>query len=175
EQHDDEQHDAGDPHVWLDPTLVIDVVDEIEAVLADAGVETCADDVETALTELDQQLVEILAVVANDDRVLVTGHDSFAYFANRYGFEVLGAVVPATSTLAEPSAGELAELTELIEERSVRAIFTDAFETAVDADALGERLGIPVVALATGSVTDDAPTYAAMMTANARAIADALS
>ncbi|MGA1051677.1 MAG: metal ABC transporter substrate-binding protein [Ilumatobacteraceae bacterium] len=176
DEHDDERDDErGDPHVWLDPTLVIDVVDEIEAVLVESGFETCADDVETDLARLDQELAETLADVAPSDRILVTGHDSLAYFAERYDFEVLGAVIPSTSTLAEPSAGELADLAELIEDRSVRAIFTDAFETAVDADALGERLGIPVVALATGSVTDEAPTYAAMMTANARAIADALA
>ena len=161
--------------MWLDPVLVIDVLDEIESVLDQAGFETCTADVRSSLTALDGEIADILAVVAASDRTLVTGHDSFAYFAERYDFEVLGAVVPSTSTLAEPSAGELAELTELIEERAVRAIFTDAFETAVDADALADRIGIPVVELATGSTTDGAPTYAAMMTSNARSIAEALS
>ena len=78
-----------------------------------------------------------LAGIPPDDRVLVTNHEVFGYFADRYDFEVLGAIIPGGSTLAEPSAADLADLAREIDERGVPAIFA---ETSV-ADSAGRRAG----------------------------------
>lgn len=172
---DEHAHGDGDPHVWQDPTRVAGALDVIASALTPAGYRTCVETYREELLALDTEIAAILAPIPADERLLVTSHDSLAYFADRYGFEVVGTVIPSTSTMADSSAGELAELADLVEERSVRAIFTDAFESASDAEALAERIGIPVVALVTGALTDEAPTYAAMMRANATTIAEALT
>lgn len=174
---DDDEHDHGDgdPHVWQDPTRVAGALDVIASALTPAGFRTCGETYREELLALDTEISAILANIPDDERILVTSHDSLAYFADRYGFEVVGTVIASTSTMAESSAGELAELAELVEERSVRAIFTDALESASDAEALADRIGVPVVPLVTDAVTDEAPTYAAMMRSNATTIAEALA
>lgn len=174
-EEDEHAHGEGDPHVWQDPTRVAGALDVVASALAAAGVETCEAAYHDELLALDAEITEILAAVPAEDRLLVTSHDSLAYFADRYGFEVVGTVIPATSTMAESSAGELAELTDLIEQRSVKTIFTDAFESTGDAEALADRIGIPVVPLVTDALTDAAPTYAELMRSNATTIATALS
>jgi zinc/manganese transport system substrate-binding protein len=177
DEHGDDEHGHGDgdPHVWQDPTRVAGALDVIASALAAAGHDTCEVAYRDELMALDTEIAEILAPIPVDERLLVTSHDSLAYFADRYDFEVVGTVIASTSTMAESSAGDLAELARLVEERSVRAIFTDAFESASDAEALADRIGIPVVPLVTGALTDDAPTYADMMRSNAATIAGALA
>lgn len=173
---DDHGHaDGGDPHLWQDPTRVAGALDVIASALAAAGLDTCEAAYHDELLALDAEIAEILAPLPAGDRLLVTGHESLGYFADRYGFEIVGTVIPSTSTMAESSAGQLAELTTLIEERSVRAIFTDAFESASDAEALAGRLGIPVVPLVTGALDDDTPSYVELLRSNATAIAEALT
>lgn len=168
-------HGEGDPHVWQDPARVAGALDVIASALAAADYETCAATYRDELLALDTEIAEILAPIPVGERLLVTSHDSLAYFADRYDFEVVGTVIPSTSTMAESSAGELAALADLVDQRAARAIFTDAFESASDAGALAARIGIPVVPLVTDALTDDAPTYAAMMRSNATTIADALA
>ena len=68
-------------------------------------------------------------------RMLVTNHDALGYLADRYDFEILGSVLPSTSTLTEASPGELEELGAAIEAAGVPAIFTERFSDSADADA----------------------------------------
>lgn len=172
---DEHAHGDGDPHVWQDPTRIAGALDVIASALAPLGIETCEADYRDELLALDAEIAATLAPIPAPQRLLVTSHDSLAYFADRYDFEIVGTVIPSTSTMADSSSGELAELADLVEQRSVRAIFTDAFESASDAEALADRIGIPVVPLVTDAVTDGAPTYAEMMRSNATTIADALA
>lgn len=172
---DEHDHGDGDPHVWQDPTRIAGALDVIASAIAAAGLETCETEYHDELMALDVEITAILADVPAERRLLATSHDSLAYFADRYDFEIVGTVVPSTSTMGETSAGELAELTDLIEDRGVTAIFTDAFESASDAEALAERIGIDVVPLVTDALTDDADTYAELMRSNAATIATTLS
>ena len=109
--------------------------------------------------------------------MLVTNHDAFGYFADRYGFEIIGTVIPSASTLGESSAGQLAELADVIEQHDVPAIFAERLGSAADAEALADRLGVDVVELDSDALEPDGPasTYTGMMRANAAAIAAALS
>jgi ABC-type Zn uptake system ZnuABC Zn-binding protein ZnuA len=113
--------------------------------------------------------------VPADQRKLVTDHDAFNYFANRYGIQVVGAVIPSQSTQAQPSAGEVADLISLIKRENVKAVFpessinpnlaqTIARETGASADytLYGDTLGED------GS---DGDTYLKMEAANADAMA----
>ena len=108
----------------------------------------------------------------------MTNHDVFGYFADRYGFEVLGAVIPGGSTLAEPSASDLADLAALMVARHVPAVFADASSPARLAEALAaEGADVTVVELYTeslGPAGSAGDTYIGMMRTNAERIAAAL-
>jgi zinc/manganese transport system substrate-binding protein len=109
--------------------------------------------------------------------VLVTNHDSLAYFADRYDFTVLGSILPSTSTLTEASPGQLEELGRAIQAEGVPAIFAESVSSTADADALADRLGVDVVVLYTESLGEPgsgAETYADLMRFDATAIANAL-
>jgi zinc/manganese transport system substrate-binding protein len=175
--------DAGaDPHLWFDPTVVADVAavvtDELAAAGADVDAsEQCLDELTAELESLDAELDEILSVVPPDRRLLVTNHDALGRFADRYDFEILGSVIPGSSTLAEASPAELEQLADDIETQGVPAVFAEALESTDEATTLADRLGVEVVTLYTDSLGEEgsgAETYADLMRFNASAIADAL-
>ncbi|HEX6658538.1 MAG TPA: metal ABC transporter substrate-binding protein [Ilumatobacter sp.] len=173
----------GDPHIWQDPGRVIAAVDAIESAVVAAGrdpaaVAECADAYRSELTALDEDIVAALAPVPAERRVMVTNHDAFGYFAERYGFQIIGTVIPSLSTLGEASAGQLAELADAIERNGVPAIFAERLGSATEAEALAKRLGVAVVELDSDALESDGlaatATYTGMMRANADTIAAAL-
>jgi zinc/manganese transport system substrate-binding protein len=175
--------DGGDPHLWFDPTVVADAASPIADALVAAGadaatMERCVDEVVAELDDLDAHLTEILSALAPDRRLLVTNHDALERFAERYDLEILGTVLPGSSTLAEASPAELEQLAADIEAARVPAIFAEALESTDEATTLAERLGVDVVTLYTDSLGEEgsgAETYPDLMRFDARAIADALS
>ncbi len=173
--HGDHDHDGTDPHFWMDPTLVADLV----MVIADRynTSPSCATAYRDELLALDADISSMVATIPPDRRILVTNHDALGYFADRYGFDVVGTVIPSMTTMAEPSAANLADLAETIEATGARAIFTEELGHDADATALGQRLGIPVIPLSTGTLdpNDDRSTYVEMMRSNTTLIVDALS
>jgi zinc/manganese transport system substrate-binding protein len=178
---DEHAHAGDDPHVWLDPTLVITGLDALADELAERGVDG-GDSIAAYVEELwtlDADISTTLGSVADDDRVLVTNHDSLEHFADRYGFEILGTVIPAATTTAEPSATDLEALAELIVERDVPAIFAETSHSDRLARTLAEEVGrdVEVVTLYTGSLGapgSGAETYLEMMATDAALIAGAL-
>jgi len=172
---------GGDPHVWQDPRRVIAALDTIESAVVAAGrdaaaVRTCTDTYRAELTALDADLAATLPPIPPDRRVMVTNHDAFGYFAERYGFTIIGTVIPSLSTLGESSAGQLADLSDKIDQYHVPAIFAERLGSAHDAEALANRLGVKVVELDSDALESDGPgaSYTGMMRANAAAIAAAL-
>jgi zinc/manganese transport system substrate-binding protein len=172
----------GDPHIWQDPQRVAAAVDAIETAVIASGrpaaeIEQCATRYRAELEQLDTEVTELLAPIQPERRLLVTNHDAFSYFADRYGFEIVGSVIPSSSTLAESSAGELAELANAIEQQAVPAIFTERLGSSHDAEALADRLGVAVVELDSDALAGEGPTatYVGMIRANAEAIAAALA
>ena len=179
-------HADGDPHFWLDPERVAEAmadlahhIAEVDDTLTAEEWAARADDLATELDALDDELEEILSVVPEDRRVLVTNHDSYDYFADAYDFEVLGTVIPGGATLAEPSAADLEALVEAIRDAGVPAIFAETTDPSRLAEVVAEEVGreVAVVELYGGSLSDaDGPvaTYADYMRHNATLIADAL-
>jgi zinc/manganese transport system substrate-binding protein len=176
---------ATDPHFVSDPVLMADAVrliaDRLLAAvpgLDTATVRQATDSYLVELGALDAEVSTLVAPIPPDRRVLVTNHEVFGYFARRYGFEVLGAVVPGGSTLAQPSAAALAALAELIAARDVPAIFADTSSPTRLVDALAaEGADVEVVALyseSLGRAGSDGDTYIGMMRTNAERIAAAL-
>jgi ABC-type Zn uptake system ZnuABC Zn-binding protein ZnuA len=126
---------------------------------------------------LDAEIEARLAGVPDASRQLVTDHDEFGYFARRYGFEIVGAVIPAPSTSAEPSAQEVARLEQTIRELGVRALFVSTVVNPQLAERVAADTGIQLVNLHAHSLTVGGPadTYLDLMRGNAAAIAQALA
>jgi len=184
EDHADDDHGPDDPHIWFDPTRVAATLPAIADGLAAAGVDraalaACVADYTERLDELDTALEQIVATLPADRRLLVTNHDSLSYFADRYGFEVLGSVIPSPSSLAATNPGDLEELATLIADTGVPAIFAESQHTSDDTRALAERVGdVEVVTLQTGTLGEpgsDTGTYIAWLTVTTETIVDALS
>jgi zinc/manganese transport system substrate-binding protein len=179
---DEHAHGEFDPHFWLDMSRMAEVARqlgvELEPLLG-ADAVACGEDTASAILATEQEVIDTLSAIDDDRRLLVTDHEAFSYFANRYDFEIAGVVIPGGSTLAEPSSQELAALVATIEELSVPALMGNIHEqsdllTAVAA----ESGGLSVVSLYVGSVggsDSEAADYRSMMLTNAKLIADALS
>ena len=175
-----------DPHFFTDPARMADAAEALATTLSAEvpALDTPAfrERARTYVAELeglDAEVEAILASVPPERRKLVTNHDVFASFADRYGFTVVGSVIPAVTTGAEPNAGELDELAATIEAEGVPAIFADTSAPERLADALAGEVGdVEVVELYSESLGEpgsDGDTYLAMMTTNAERIAAALS
>jgi len=183
DDHDDHadhghHHSGPDPHLWMDPTLVARAATLIADAAVEAGwpesVKDCAADYSGQLAALDEEIASQVSVVDAGNRVLVTNHDAFGRFAERYGFTVLGTVLPAMSTLAEANPADLTALADEILAAGVTTIFYDFQSSSVDAESLAERLdGVEVAALLTGSLVEDSEVgadYITMMQTNVQRI-----
>jgi zinc/manganese transport system substrate-binding protein len=166
---------APDPHYWVDPVAMKDVVAALTAQLGSAGIDVAdrAADLESRLTALDAEVRTTLDVVPEARRRLVTGHESMGYFADRYGFTIVGAVIPGLTSQGEVSAGALADLKAAIEAQGVPAVFTEVGTPAAVAEAIGRETGAAVVPLATHTLPDDG-SYFTFIRGIASAIAEAL-
>jgi zinc/manganese transport system substrate-binding protein len=172
----DQAPGAQDPHLWMDPLAMKDVVVALAPELkADLGIDVSAraTDLESRLDQLNDRLDGILSVVPMADRKLVTGHESLGYFAERYGFTLIGAIVPSLTSQAESSSAALAALTSTILAEHVKAIFTELGTSPAVAAAVGKETGAKVVELATHTLPQDG-SYSTFMTDIATRIADTL-
>lgn len=177
--------DGPDPHWWQDPRNAVRAVAAIETALAEAdpadarGFARRAGAYTRRIRALDTAVADCLGRLPPAERKLVTTHDALGYYARRYGLEVIGAVIPSRSTLAQPSAGELARLVDTIRAARVKAIFAESsvnpkVEQAVAGEA-GARIGRALWADTLGPPGSDGATYLSSIAANTRAIADGLS
>jgi len=167
---------APDPHLWTDPLTLKAVVSSLAVVLEDdLGLDIAdrAANLENRLDTLDTQVADIAAAVPEANRKLVTGHESMGYFAERYGFKMVGVIIPSLSSQAEVSAADLADLKQAIEANRVPAIFTELGTSPAVARAIGDETGVKVVELTTHALPDDG-SYFTFMTNLATTIADAL-
>lgn len=183
------EHDHGpeDPHVWHDPVrmadgarLVAEHLAEVDDTLSDDAWASRGEAVAEEILAAHAEVEQVLAEVPEECRLLVTNHDSLGYLAARYDLEVIGTVVPGTSTQAEPSAREFADLAELLRETAVPAIFAENVQSTGLADSLAAEVGreVEVVELFTDSLGEPgsgAETYTDLLVTNARRIADALA
>ena len=172
-----------DPHMWLDPNLVITYVENIRNGLSQAdptGAEIYkanADAYIAQLKELNAWIVEQVSTIPADRRLLVTNHESLGYFAEHYGFKVTGSVIPSFSSNAAPSAQEMASLIDAIKGLNAPAIFLDTADNDALAKQIADETGVMIIGdLHLESLTDGAPaaTYLNMMKYNVSKIVEAL-
>lgn len=177
--HEEEGHQHGgevDPHWWHDPVNVITASKEIDTALSEASPDdaryfskrTASFDRETM--KLDRQIAACIKRIPASERKIVTDHDAFGYFTNRYGIESVGTVIPALTTQAEPSAGDLADLERTIREENVRAIFPESSVSPALAEAVAEDTGAStsytLYADTLGPEGSNGETWMSMMKAN---------
>jgi len=172
-----------DPHVWLDPNNVAIWVDNAARALAALdparaeNYQANADGYRRSLEELDRWISSQVSLIPASARKLVADHDELGYFAARYGFEVVGAVVPAYSTSAEASAQEISRLEAAIRSQGVRCIFVRTGVNVALAQQVARDTGVPLVPLYTHSLSGPegpAASYLRLMEYNVNAIVSAL-
>ncbi|HSL31599.1 MAG TPA: metal ABC transporter substrate-binding protein [Anaerolineales bacterium] len=183
ETEDEHSHGAGDPHMWLDPILVITYVENIRDGLSTAdpeGAETYKANAEVYIAELealDAFIREQVERIPAERRLLVTNHEALGYFAERYGFRVVKTILPGTSSDTSASAREVAATIEAIRSSGAPAIFLDEVENTSLANQISAETGVEVVeGLHLESLTDGAPagTYIEMMKYNVSLLVRAL-
>lgn len=179
---DDHDHGTYDAHVWMDVSRMADGAELIGEKLADVTGEdayvSCGTEVAEELRATDAQVEDLLADL--DSTRLVTDHAAYGYWADRYGVEISGVMIPGGSTDGEPSSQDLAHLTELLDDEGADALVTAknnpnrmirALEDETDRD-------VPVVLLyesGIGEPGSDAETYQDAMVHNAEALVEALN
>lgn len=171
-----------DPHWWQDPRNAIAAVDAMADALGEADPEGAgayrrnAERYTATLERLDAKISRCMRQIPDDRRKLVTTHDAYGHFAERYDVEVIGALVPSRSTQAQPSAGDTTALVEQIESQRVEAIFPESplnpeLEEAV-ADEAGAAVGDPLWADSLGPAGSGGETYVEALASDAEAMAD---
>lgn len=177
---------ADDPHFWTDPARMLQVVDALGPALAGIdGVDAQTLRSDTAayraeLSELDAEMTAAFAAVPAERRALVTNHHVFGYLSDRFDVRLVGAAIPGGTTLAAPSAADLAELASAIRQAGVRTIFAESSSPDRLMRVLAEEAGVEVqvAELFTESLTaadGEAPDYLTMMRVNTQRIVAGLS
>ncbi|MCB0980667.1 MAG: zinc ABC transporter substrate-binding protein [Acidimicrobiaceae bacterium] len=172
----DQAPGADDPHLWMDPLTMQQWIEPFAAEMKAAGVDVSAGAarVSSGLDELNGEIETMVNTIPANQRKLVTGHESMGYFAERYGFRLIGAIIPAVTSQAEASAGELADLEAKIRDADVPAIFAEIGTSAATVEAVAADTGTKVVELSTHNLPDDG-TYRSFMLAIAAAVTGALA
>ncbi len=141
---------VGDPHIWTDPLALAQLADDLAAEL-EVSLRVSLDDqlavLLATLDDLDTEVRSIMSTIPAGGCVLVTGHDSLGYFADRYGCEVVGAIVPGLSSTAASSAHDIADLGGVIERTGVPAIFTERGTPTQVAEQVAADAGVRLVEL----------------------------
>ena len=182
DEHEGHGHGIEDPHYWFDPLRVKLVVNDIAARLSVLNpgrgdmFRANADAYNSKLDELHAWTEQQIGMVPEDRRLLVTSHDSYGYFANLYGFEIVGVVLSGTTDV-EPSAGDLADLVEEVKESGVQVVFGETTVSERLAIAVARESGAELVRLYSGSLGtkgSGAATYIEMMRTNVGRIVEGL-
>jgi manganese/zinc/iron transport system substrate-binding protein len=177
-----------DPHIWFDVSLWIDVTRTIERELSQLDSASAdlfrqnADAYIAQLEELDAWIMEQIGRIPEETRVLVTAHDAFGYFGDRYGMQVEG--LQGISTASEAGAADVQQLAQFIADRGIGAIFIEtsvqqatieAVRAAVRSRGADVEIGGELFSDAMGSEGTPEGTYIGMIRHNVVTIVSALA
>ncbi len=187
EDHADEHHHeegSCDPHVWMNPHNVMYWTLLIRDTLIErdpANADTYRTNADTYLTELialvDDFVIPLVETLPQDKRILIASHDSLGYLTESFGFKTVGTIMLSGSTLAEPSAQDIASIIDLIQAEGIPAIFSETTVNDNIAQTIANETGVQLVMLHSGSLSDEngtAPTYIDYIRSNYTAIIEAL-
>ncbi len=177
---DENSERPGDPHFWLDPNYVIHYANQIRdgLIQLDPGGEALyvqnAEGYLNQLAELDAWIIDQVAQIPPEQRRLVTNHESLGYYAERYGFEIIGTIIPSVSTGASPSAQQMVRLIETMKNTNTRAIFLESGSNPELAEQLAREADIEVIVDLRTQPLYPQEGYIEMMQYNTQAIVEAL-
>jgi len=140
----------GDPHIWHNPQNVVVMVTSIAAAMEKAAPDAAADiqrnlvTYTDKLTKLDTDIKNQVSGLTN--KKLVTNHDAFGYYIDRYGLEFVGSIIPSFDTTAELSATQIAEIVATIRSTGTKAVFSESSLPPKTAEVIGSEAGVKVVA-----------------------------
>ena len=184
DKHEDEDAHGADPHVWLsvDNAKVMvenvrDALIELDSANADYYRDNAAKYLGT-LDALDRDIRTQVQTIPSACRKLVTNHEVLGYYAEEYGFELVGSVIPSTQSDAQPSAADVADIVSKIKAERVPAIFAEASVNPALVQQVAREAGIKVVndlyGDSLGPANSPGGTYEGMMRENTRKIVEAL-
>ncbi|MEO8286060.1 MAG: metal ABC transporter substrate-binding protein [Chloroflexota bacterium] len=180
----DEEEPGGDPHVWFNASNAItmtrhirDALVQVDPVNADTY-EANADTYIAKLSDLDKYITAQIETIPADQRKMVTNHDAFGYFIDRYKLTFVGSIVPSMSSSAQPSAQDVADLIKMIKDENVKAIFLENSINPKLAEQVGRDAGVKVIDTLYGDSLGDVGTpgadYIGMMRFNTDTIVSGL-
>jgi zinc/manganese transport system substrate-binding protein len=172
----DQEAGAQDPHLWMDPVAMKSIVNDLAPIIKQSfGVDVSAraNKLAAELDALDADIKAEVATLPVEKRRLVTGHESMGYFAERYGFILVGAIIPSLSTQAEVTAGEMSKLKKQIQANKVPAIFVELGTPAAVTEALAREAKVKAVPITTHSMPADG-SYFTFMRNLARTVVESL-
>jgi len=152
-----------DPHLWTDPLTMKQVVDALSVSLKDdLGLDVSANaaQLDQKLDDLNNEISAEVESLPAERRVLVTGHESLGYFAQRYNFKLVGAIIPSLTSDAEASASDMSTLAAQIEASQVPAVFTELGTPANVAQTIGQETGAKVIELTTHALPEGGDYFA---------------
>jgi zinc/manganese transport system substrate-binding protein len=154
---------AEDPHLWTDPVTMQAIADSLASELSSdfkVDLSKRRADLDGRFVALDAEIAAEAAKLPESRRVLVTGHESMGYFAERYGFRLVGAIVASLSSQAESSAADLVALKKLVAENHVSVIFAELSGNPKVAESLAKDAQAESVPLATHSLPSGGDYFA---------------
>lgn len=190
DDHDDHAHGSIDPHFWWDLSRVADGIGHLASAIAAIDTERPAvfwSDRGAATAkiyqDLDQEILGMVSVLSEAQRVMVTNHDALGYFADRYGFTVLATVIPGSSTTVETNPREFATLIDRIVDEDVTVVFAENTDSTRLVEQLSSQVAsqrledlrvVRIYTDALGPAGSGAETFKEMMRMNVGLIVDAL-
>ncbi|MEO1250018.1 MAG: zinc ABC transporter substrate-binding protein [Pseudomonadota bacterium] len=176
-----------DPHLWMDVSLWSKIAPTIAETLAEIAPD-CAGDLkdraeayQTELSALHGWISDSVATIPQEQRILVTAHDAFAYYGRAYGIEVAG--IQGISTESEAAVADIREMVDIVVARQVPAVFIEStinprtIQAVIDsAAAEGQAVGIggELFSDAMGAPDTAGGTYIGMLFENTMTLVQAL-
>lgn len=186
DEHEGEAHEEGDPHIWQDPHNAKIMVSNITRALEKVDPANASDyqrnqaDYLSQIDVLDAEVKAEIDGLAN--KKLVTNHDAFGYYIDRYGLEFVGSIIPGFDTQAELSVQDISDIVAKIRSAGVKAVFSESSLPPKTAEAIGKEAGVKVVAGENALYGDTlgpegsaGDTYLKMIRHNTRVIVDNLA
>lgn len=149
EGHEGHDHGPNDPHVWLDPANMMSLAEETAAAMSAADpdnaetYEANAEELVAELQQLDEDLTAGLEQCSTRD--IVVSHAAFGYLARAYDLNQVP--IAGIDPSNEPSAAQLAQLSDLVEEDGITTIFTERLASSAVADTLASEAGVETAVL----------------------------
>ena len=176
---------AADPHIWHNPENAVVMVTSLATALEQAAPEAAAEirsNLATYTAKLKAADADIRQRVDRlTNKRLVTNHDAFGYYIDRYGLDFVGSIIPSFDTSAELSAAQIADIVARIRSTGTKAVFSESSLPPRTAEAIGREAGVRVVAGedalygdTLGPDSSEGGTYLKMLEHNTKVIVDNL-